>query len=296
MPSFRQVFFRLEKVSRHFRPRSLRVPPLIFCLSTWPRISPSLPFVCRGYLRVRTGSVVRQTTLLNLGSHFDVPQADWPALAARIDALLHGREALMLEPLPEAVEAMAQRVAAQLIALRSIESPAISSAKAADVADAGRFQEVDLDSIEMVRPRSVGVEHAALSAMRQCGFEDKLAELGFNRPQIAAAVGNIVGRMAHPGSELAPPAWLQKRSALGELIDFDVETMDLKRLYRASDALYKHCDALQDHLFGTAKSLFGFTDTVTLYGLTNTYFEGVAAGVKKAARGRSRRSAATVHW
>lgn len=56
---------------------------------------------------VRTGSVVKQTTLLNLGSHFDLPQADWPALAARIDALLHGLAALQLEPLAEAVEAMA---------------------------------------------------------------------------------------------------------------------------------------------------------------------------------------------
>ena len=237
---------------------------------------------------IRTGSVVKQTTLLNLGSHFDLPQADWPALAARIDALLHGQEALQLEPLAEAIEAMAQRCAAQLIALRSIEKPGASSANAAAFSDAGRFQEVDLDSIEMVRPRSVGVEHAALSAMRQCGFEDKLTELGFNRPQIAAAVGNIIGRIAHPGSELATHAWLQKRSALGELIDFDFEAMDLNRLYRASDALFKHRDALQDHLFEAAKSVFGFADTVTLYDLTNTYFEGIAAGVKKAARGRSK--------
>ena len=237
---------------------------------------------------IRTGKVVKQTTLLNLGSHFDVPQADWSAFAARIDALLHGREALMLEPLPEAVEAMAQRCAAQLIALRSMDSPAESAATAAVSGDAGRFQEVDLDSIEMVRPRSVGIEHAALSAMRQCGFEDKLSELGFNRPQIAAAIGNVIGRMAHPGSELATHAWLQRRSALGELIDFDFEAMDLNRLYRASDALYKRRDALQDHLFSAAKSLFGFADTVTLYDLTNTYFEGIAAGIEKAARGRSK--------
>ena len=63
-------------------------------------------YTCRLVEGVRTGSVVKQTTLLNLGSHFDVPQADWPALAARIDSLLHGRAALMLEPLSEAVEAM----------------------------------------------------------------------------------------------------------------------------------------------------------------------------------------------
>ena len=83
----------------------------------------------------------------------------------------------------------------------------------------------------------MGVEHAALSAMRACSFEDKLTQLGLNRPQIAAAVSNIVGRMAHPGSELATHAWLQKRSALGKLIGFDFEAMDLNRLYRASDAL-----------------------------------------------------------
>ena len=124
--------------------------------------------------------------------------------------------------------------------------------------------------------------------MRQCGFKDKLAEIGFNRPQIAAALGNIIARMAHPGSELATHAWLQQRSALGELIDFDFEAMDLNRLYRASDALYKHREALQDHLFSQAQTIFGFGETITLYDLTNTYFEGVAAGLAKAKRGHSK--------
>ena len=47
----------------------------------------------------------------------------------------------------------------------------------------------DLELIEMVRPRSVGALQATLSAIRACGFEGKLAQLGLNRPQIAAAVG-----------------------------------------------------------------------------------------------------------
>ena len=83
-----------------------------------------------------------------------------------------------------------------------------------------------------MRPRSVGVEHAALSVMRQCGLEAKRAELRLNRPQFAAAVGNIVGRMAHSGSKFATHAWLKRRSALGELIDFNFEAMDLNRFYR----------------------------------------------------------------
>ena len=54
-----------------------------------------------------------------------------------------------------------------------------------------------------------------------------------------------------------------------------------------SDALYQHRDALQDHLFVQAQALLGFGQTITLYDLTNTYFEGLAAGVDKAKRGRS---------
>ncbi len=64
--------------------------------------------------------------------------------------------------------------------------------------------------------------------------------------------------------------------------------MDLNRLYRASDLLYKHRDALQEHLFGAARSMFGLGQTITLHDLTNTYFEGVAAGVSKAKRGHSK--------
>ncbi len=266
----------------------------------------------------RVGDAIKQTTLLNLGSHFDLPRVHWPALAQRIDELVHGQRSMLEATLPEEVQVFAQRFAAQIIARKrpvpslgiALAAPVVSavpagaaSAKmsmvtktpakparspAGEAGEVLRYQEVDLDTIELVGPRSVGVEHAALSAMRQCGFEDKLAQLGLNRPQIAAAVGNIVARMAHPCSELATHAWLKDTSALGELIDHDFAAMDLNRLYRASDALYKHREALQEHLFGRARSLFGLGQTITLYDLTNTYFEGVAAGVSKAKRGHSK--------
>ena len=246
----------------------------------------------------RVGASVKQSTLLNLGSHFDLPRDQWAALAWRIDQLVRGQGSLVESTLSEAGQALAQRYAAQLIALQpsaasitaaqAARAAGTASATANGAADAERFQQVDLDTLELVRARSVGVEHAALAAMRQCGLEDKLAELGLNRPQIAAAVGNIIGRMAHPGSELATHAWLAQRSALGELMDFNFEAMDLNRLYRASDALYKHREVLQDHLFEQVKSIFGFGETVTLYDLTNTYFEGIAAGVAKAKRGHSK--------
>ena len=59
-------------------------------------------------------------------------------------------------------------------------------------------------------------------------------------------------------------------------------------LYRASDALMRHRDAIEDHLFGAIQSLFDVEQTVTLYDLTNTYFEGGAAANSKAQYGRSK--------
>ena len=47
--------------------------------------------------------------------------------------------------------------------------------------------------------------------------------------QIAAVLGNIVARMAQPGSALATPAWSKDTSALGERIDHDLAAMDLNR-------------------------------------------------------------------
>src|SRR5271168_4272958 len=69
---------------------------------------------------VREGKSVKQRTLLNLGVHFDLPQADWPALASRIDELRHGQTSLLA--VSAAVEILAQRYAAQLIARQGHEA------------------------------------------------------------------------------------------------------------------------------------------------------------------------------
>jgi hypothetical protein len=120
------------------------------------------------------------------------------------------------------------------------------------------------------------------------GIDPILADLGFNGIQRAAVAGSLIGRMAAPGSELATWRWLGERSALGELVGVNFDTMPLMQLYRTSDLLVRHRDKIEGALFGRIQDLFGLPVTVTLYDLTNTYFEGTAAGNPKAARGRSK--------
>ena len=181
---------------------------------------------------------------------------------------------------PTAVEHEAQRIAAQWVARGTpMQGPA---AGATDV------QPVDVDSLRLVRPRSVGVEQVGLWALEQLGLPALLAELGVNGALRTAAAGAVVGRLAQPASERATHRWLQTRSGLGELLGVDFETVSPMQLYRASDALVKHREAIEAHLFDRAMGLFDLAPTVTLYDLTNTYFEGEAGAQPQAKRGHSK--------
>jgi len=233
---------------------------------------------------VRTAAGVRQHTVLNLGRNFEVPRAQWASLAQRIEALLGGQLDLIADGLDAQWEAIAEQIAARLVSRRgtAVEEQTGGSAQESD------YQRVDVARVEVIRPRSVGAEHVALEALRRLGLDRKLVELGFNRHQLSAAIGTIVGRMVQPGSELATHQWLQQRSGLGELLDDDFSALDLTRLYRVSDQLLAHRAALETHLYRQECDLFSLSETITLYDLTNTFFEGTASGNPKAQYGHSK--------
>ena len=234
----------------------------------------------------RTGDQVRQRTLLNLGRHFDVAPSEWPALCRRIDELLAGQLPLPPDG-PPALESHAQRITALLLAGERIGAASSPASQRHD------FQHVDVDSLELIRPRSVGVEHVGLWAMDQLGLRTRLEALGIGASVRTAAIGSIIARMARPGSERATRRWLGERSALGELLGVDFETMGPMRLYRASDALMAHREAIEHPLFDRAMDLFDLHPTVTLYDLTNTYFEGEASGQPNAGADTPRTNAPT---
>ena len=261
-------------------------------------------FVCRTRTRSRDGKEyftfrlvrsqrvadkVRQRTLLNLGSQFPIQRDHWRTLCQRIQRLLDPQPDLLPIECDPAVEAEAQRIVERLLRdgvplADAVPDPG-SSRPASRQTD---FQSVDVDSLQLARPRSVGVEHAALWAADQLGLPDLLQQLGLSGPQRHAALGLLVGRVAAPASELATWTWLRERSGLGELLGGDFETIGLSALYRAGDRLLQHRKALETKLFQRALGLFGQQPTVTLVDLTNTYFEGAAKAQPKARRGRSK--------
>jgi len=253
----------------------------------------------------RIAGKVRQITVLNLGRHFPILQEDWPLLCSRLEQLLNPQDLLCSLECPDKIERTAQHYYAQLVERASASSPPQNEANGApaqagdtpagpcDAPDtamvvAPDIQRVDVDSLALTQARTVGVEHIALHAIAQLGLVDKLTQLGINAVGRACIFGNLIGRMAQPASELATWEWLQSSSALGELLDVDYSALSHMRLYRASDALMRQREAIETHVFGAVTQLFALEETVTLYDLTNTYFEGQAELNDKAQHGRSK--------
>jgi transposase len=241
----------------------------------------------------RIAGKVRQITLLNLGRHFPIKQQHWPLLCSRIEQLLQPQAGFLPIACPAHLERAAQRYVGQLIARAPLaaaaDTPAIDASRAsADAQCAAQVEPVEIDSLTLTQPRAVGVEHVALQAVAELGLVEKLSELGINGVMRACILGNLIGRIAQPASELATWNWLQTQSALGELLEVDFNSLSHMRLYRASDLLMQHREPIENHVFGALRTLFSLEQTVTLYDLTNTYFEGQAAGNPKAQNGRSK--------
>jgi transposase len=228
----------------------------------------------------RVGGKVRQKTVLNIGSCFELPLSSWGRLCSRIESILEGTIPLL--PLPNDIEALAQEFAARIIADSSV--PAVQEV----TAEKREYEEVDISSVALARPRSVGVEHVALHAARRLKLPEVFRQVGFTESQANMALANIIGRMVRPGSEKSTWRWLTERSALGELLGTDFSTKSAMSLYRAADLLVEQHEILEKELFGNALSLFSLQETITLYDLTNTYFEGQQNNNPQARRGFSK--------
>ena len=195
---------------------------------------------------VRVGTQVKQRTILNLGKDFAIEPAHWPLLTARIEQFLQGSAPhqaelfALADDLGQLLEAAAERYSDLIIA--KLAQPVATETPEQD------YHTVDINHIEAVQARSIGVETLAWHAVMQLQLDQKLAALGFNKIDSAAALGSIIGRMVSPGSELQTHDWLQSRTGLGELLGHDYGSTSLTRLYKISDKLLQHQSALEAFL------------------------------------------------
>lgn len=214
---------------------------------------------------IRTDRGPRQHTVLNLGAEFSVPKERWKELANRIESIVSGQ--LPLFPVSQDIEPIAQRYASRIIATRSQRTPQIDR-------EQPDYQTVDINSLENEKVRSVGGESVVLSTIKKLELDKKLAALGFNQPNVEAAIGVVAARLLAPCSERATHHWLQQNTSIDELMDTSFDTLSQDRVYKVSDMLIKHKSDIEAHLQQKESHLFNLEERVLLYDLTNTFFEG----------------------
>ena len=110
----------------------------------------------------RTEKGVSQHTILNLGVDFSLPREQWPDLTKRIEAILSGQQSLFDSN--GDIERLAQEYASRIILSRQDTS----------VPDTTNYKEINLDSLEVSRSRSVGREHVTLESLKILGLDEKL--------------------------------------------------------------------------------------------------------------------------
>ena len=224
----------------------------------------------------RIGTKVRQSTLLNLGVDFSIPKEHWSILTNRITEILSGQQTFLT--INSSVENVARNCAKQILMSKQHVTPEKD----------GDYRTVNIDSLNIYNPRSIGCEHVVLEALRSLELDTLFAKLGFNTVQAALAIGSIVGRACHPASERETHRWLQDESGIGELLGYEFSKTSLHKIYPIADQLLKNKSAIEQHLYKKERNIFALHSTITLYDLTNTYFEGQCLSNGLAKRGHSK--------
>ena len=224
---------------------------------------------------VRTEKGPRQRLVLNLGN-LELDPSQYHLFARRIEEILTGQTRLV--ELDKTLEKSARAAAGKVFKKQSEE---LEAEQASD------FQTVDINSMETQSPRSLGAEYLCHSMWKELQISEFLEKQGVSPRVTPVLEALVIGRMINPGSERYTKEWADKRSALYELTGAPLRS-SLNSYYRAGDTLYGLKEELEKHLCTTERELFSLSEKLFFLDLTNSYFEGEAAGNPKAAWGRSK--------
>lgn len=226
----------------------------------------------------RTESGPRHRVVLNLGT-LSIDEKHFKTLADRIEQIVAGNTALFT--VPEEIDALARHFATLLI------NQKVSLSKECSYVESD-FDDIDINSVEISKCRSIGAEYISYEMLTRLGLLDIFREIGFSESDIKYAVVSIIGRMVHPTSERGTYRWAKYDSALEELMPGDFKRFSKNKMYDIIDKLISNKELIEDRLRENERNMFSLNEKIILYDLTNTYFEGMALGNCKAKRGRSK--------
>ena len=147
---------------------------------------------------------------------------------------------------------------------------------------------VNADTLQHSNVREIGAENICHATWNKLELTELLLAIGFTEDEARLAATQVIARATYPASELKTTSWIKENSAVCELTGYDTEKLTKDKLYESALHLYEVKDKLEKHLSNRTNELFDLEDTIILYDLTNTYFEGEKRNSKLARFGRSK--------
>jgi hypothetical protein len=129
--------------------------------------------------------------------------------------------------------------------------------------------------------------HVGYQFWLRLGVDAILANAGLSQRARQMTCAMVLNRLIHPDSELSMPAWIRS-TALPDILGTDFVNLSEDALYRNLDRLHARREPIEAALAERERSLFNLDQTVFLYDVTSTFFEGKALANPKAKRGYSR--------
>lgn len=222
----------------------------------------------------------RHKVLCSLGSLEPAPQHEWLALARKIEISLSGQQSI--EP-----------DASVVAIVEKIEKSENRNAKLAAPPDGGPTNSdlvsVHSDRISVEQAREAGPVHVAHQIWTRLGLDDVLAKTGLSRRARQLTELMTINRLVAPLSEYAMPDWI-RRTALADIFQTSFDSLADEALYRNLDRLHPRRESIERALAERERTLFNLDDSIYMYDLTSTYFEGQCPRNEQAKRGYSRDS------
>jgi transposase len=216
----------------------------------------------------------RQRIICSLGSLAPAPSEHWLDLAHRLEASLQGQRSL--SSADAQMDTLVKKVRRGRRA-HAEESPTPAHATIA----------VDPERVTVEEAREAGTVHVGHQVWQQLRLSEILQHAGLSDSACRISEAMILNRLIFPLSEHAMPDWM-RRTALADILGVDFSSLHDDVLYRNLDRLYPNRERIEAELAEREKTLFHLDDTLYLYDLTSTYFEGEAANNPQAKRGYSR--------
>jgi hypothetical protein len=224
----------------------------------------------------------RQKVICSLGDLSPRRAEEWLALARKLKDALTGQLSL---PGIAAEDPELQK----LIQSLPQQPPGDEDAPegSGDDASPGGLIAVHFDRVRHEQPRPAGHIHVGFEFWKRLGLDEILRSLEFSAWSITLTCAMTLNRLICPAAEYAMPDWIRS-TAMADILGFDSSHLPHDPLYRNLDRLHPHRAAIESALAEREQSLFNLANTVLLYDLTSTYFEGTAKYIPKARRGYSR--------